>query len=167
VSASQADDGQEAAVEALMATSRVMTAIVARTLTGVEEVVSVPQFRVLVMLRYEGALNLKAIADGLGVNPSNASRACDKLVVAGLVNRTDAAHDRRNVSIELSPRGHELVDSLMRSRSDLLAQVVAEMRPEDRQQLVSSLGAFLASLMSSGLGEVLLTDNAAVPHWLR
>lgn len=158
---------EAAAVEALMATSRVMTALVARTLAGVEETVSVPQFRVLVMLRYEGALNLKSIADGLGVNPSNASRACDKLVGAGLVHRGDAAHDRRNVSISLTPDGRDLVDSLMLARAELLAQAVADMRPADRRLLVPSLTAFLASVESSGLGRMLMANNAAIPPWLR
>ena len=167
VTTAEPDHTDEAAVEALMAISRVMTAVVARTLAGVEETVSVPQFRVLVMLRYEGALNLKSIADGLGVNPSNASRACDKLVGAGLVSRGDAAHDRRNVSISLTPEGHELVDSLMLARAELLAQAVADMRPSDRRELVPSLTAFLASVESSGLGQMLMANNSAIPPWLR
>jgi DNA-binding MarR family transcriptional regulator len=161
------DEDLTAAVEALMATSRVMTAVVARTLAGVEQMVSVPQLRVLVMLRYEGTLNLKAIAGGLGVNPSNASRACDKLVGAGLISRGDAEHDRRNVSISLTDEGRRLVDSLMRARAELLGGAVADMRPADRRRLVQSLSAFLGGVESSGLGDQLLAQNAAIHPWLR
>ena len=150
-----------------MATSRVMTAVVARTLASVEETVSIPQFRVLVMLRYEGPLNLRAIASGLGINPSNASRACEKLVAAGLVSREDAPHDRRNVSITATPEGRRLVDSLMDARAELLERAVADMPPADRQQLVQALSAFLDSVESSGLGEHLIAHNAAIPAWLR
>jgi DNA-binding MarR family transcriptional regulator len=161
------DEDQAAAVEVLMAASRVMSAVVARTLAGLEETVSIPQFRVLVMLRYEGALNLKSIADGMGVNPSNASRTCEKLVAAGLLKRDDAEHDRRNVSISLTPRGRRTVDSLMRARAEMLAQAVADMRPVDRRRLVPVLTAFLDAVDSSGLSEMLLAHNAAIPAWLR
>lgn len=150
-----------------MATSRVMTAVVARTLASVEEAVSIPQLRVLVMLQYEGPLNLRTIADGLGVNPSNASRACDKLVSAGLINRGDAAYDRRNVSISLTPAGREMVESLMKSRAELLAQAVAELRPADQRRLVQALTAFLGSVESSGLGARLHAQHSAILPWLR
>jgi DNA-binding MarR family transcriptional regulator len=158
---------QKAAVDALMATSRVITAIVARTLAGVGETVSVPQFRVLVMLRFEGPLNLKAIAGGLGVNPSNASRACDKLVGAGLVHRADAEHDRRNVSISLTTEGQRFVDSLMEARAELLSEAVANMTPADRRKLAQSLSAFLSSIETTGLGQLLVAHTAAIPPWLR
>ena len=49
--------------------------------------VSVPQMRVLVLLWTGEPLNLSAVAEGLGVNASNASRTCDRLVAAGLVER--------------------------------------------------------------------------------
>lgn len=162
----QNETQQARAVEALMATSRVMTAVVTRTLVGVGQSVSVPQFRVLVMLRYEGPLNLRAIAAGLGVNPSNATRACDKLVDAGLVSREDAAHDRRTVSVSLTRSGRALVDSLMTMRAELLGRAVADMSPADQQRLVEALSAFLRSVESSGLGDQLLAQNAAIPAWL-
>ncbi len=150
------------AVEALMATSRVMTAVVARTLAAVEHTVSVPQLRVLVMLQYEGSLNLKSIAHGLGVNPSNASRACDKLVSSGLISRGGAEHDRRNVSISLTAEGRGLVDDLMRQRAELLGRAVADLPPADRRRLVQGLSAFLVAVETSGLAELLLAQRSAL-----
>ena len=41
-----------------------------------DNVVTVPQFRGFVMLHTRGPLNLAAVAAGLDVNPSNASRTC-------------------------------------------------------------------------------------------
>jgi DNA-binding MarR family transcriptional regulator len=160
--AGQQDTSEALAVDALMATSRVMTAVVARTMSSLEQTVSVPQFRLLVMLRYEGPHNVKAIADGLGVNSSNVSRACERLVGAGLVARREASHDRRNVSISLTPEGRTLVDTLMQARAELLVGVVATMKPADRHRLVESLTAFLAAVDSSGLGDLLVTQNAAI-----
>lgn len=149
-----------------MATSRVMTAVVARTMSGMGDTVSVPQFRLLVMLRYEGTLNVKAMADGLGVNSSNVSRACERLVRSGLVLRTEAEHDRRNVSISLTLEGRALVDSLMDARAKLLVGAVAKMRPADQRRLVQSLTAFLTAVESSGLSEQLVTRNAASSTWV-
>ena len=51
-----ADAPVAGAVAALMETSRVMTAVVARTMSGLDDTVSVPQFRLLVMLRYDAAV---------------------------------------------------------------------------------------------------------------
>ena len=149
-----------------MATSRVMTAVVARTISGSAHAISVPQLRLLVMLRYEGILNVKAIAEGLGVNSSNVSRACERLVKSGLVLRTEAEHDRRNVAISLTPEGQRLVDSLMDARAELLAGVVDVMRPADRRRLIQSLTAFLAAVEASGLSEQMMTRNASLPGWL-
>lgn len=151
------------AVSALLATSRVMTALVARTMSDMDESVSLPNFRLLVMLRYEGTLNVKTIAGGLGVNSSSVSRACEKLVRAGLVLREDAAHDRRNVSVSLTSEGRALVDSLMAARAELLVGVVATMTEDDRNRLTQALSTFLAAVETSGLSEQLMTRNAATP----
>jgi DNA-binding MarR family transcriptional regulator len=79
-----APGSQEPATEALLALSRTMTAVLARTL-GRVATVSVPQLRVLVLLDTRGPMNPKALAENLGVNASNASRTCEQLVAAGLL----------------------------------------------------------------------------------
>ena len=70
-------------VEATMLATRALVAISARSLAAVDDVVTTPQLRVLVMIASRGQLNLGAVARGLGVHPSNATRACDRLVGAG------------------------------------------------------------------------------------
>lgn len=164
------DPDRLAAVEALMSTSRLMTAVVALTLGQVDDVVTVPQLRALVMLYFDGPLNLSAIAEGLAVNPSNASRTCDKLVRGGLVDRAEDDRDRRNVVIRLTTRGRRLVDSLMDERRRILDQVVGAMRSEDRRALARALEALLAAVehaaeADSGM-EPGLRPGAILP-WIR
>src|SRR4051794_22929027 len=102
--------------DALMATSRVITAAVVRSLSVADPRLTVPQLRVLVMVSAEQGLSVNAVAKGLGVNASNASRTCERLVAAGLLQRDEHTDDRRRVVLTLSSAGRRLVDSVMEVR---------------------------------------------------
>ena len=161
----RATDAQ-AATDALMSASRLITAVVARTLAAVDPAVSVPQLRVLVMLADEAPLNLTAIATGLGVNPSNASRSCDKLVVAGLVEREEDPADRRHLALRLTAKGRRLVTSLMDDRRALLDDVVARLPPVEQRRLARSLTALVAAAGESGLTSGRDGSSSIIP-WVR
>ncbi|QWZ09711.1 MarR family transcriptional regulator [Nocardioides panacis] len=128
-----------------MAASRTITAAVVRSLATVDSTVTVPQLRVLVMLSVAGLMNLSAVAERLGVNASNASRTCERLVQAGLVHRSPGSEDRRQVELTLSARGRRVVDDVMRTRQELLAAVVERMSPWKRAVLTDALEAFNAA----------------------
>lgn len=150
-------------VAALMETSRVMTAVVAHSLAHLNSNVSVPQLRVLVMVDGRGPMNLTSVAEGLGVNASNASRACDKLVTAGLLDRQTDEHDRRSIVLTLTRKGKRLVNALMRKRQTMLEQIAGRMAPEDQQQLAHSLRAFVtAAAQISSDGGLLDEDGHSV-----
>lgn len=140
--------GQSAAGDVLidlttvLTTSRIIVASVVRSLASVSSSVSVPQLRVLVMLSAAAPLNLTAVAQRLGVNASNASRTCDRLVKAELVDRQVDPHDRRHVSLALTRNGRRLVADVMDHRRNLLALVVGAMPAQRQQELAASLEAF-------------------------
>lgn len=125
-----------------MLAARVLVAVTAQSVAGVEDRVTLPQLRVLVMVASRGPLNLNAVARGLGVHPSNATRACDRLVAAGLLDRRDDPGDRRNVTLELTAQGRELVDEMTRHRRTAVEAVVARMPAEHRHGLVPVLLSF-------------------------
>ncbi len=125
-----------------MLASRAVVAAAVRTLKSVDPSVSVPQMRVLVLLWTGEPLNVSAVAEGLGVNPSNASRSCDRLVAAGFVHRAERATDRRHVSLTLTERGRAFVGELMKRREQELAAIVGRMTEADRQRLMSALEPF-------------------------
>ena len=85
-------------VDAVLHASRVLVAVAARSLIGVDRDVTVPQFRALVVLAGRGPLNPGAFADALGVHPSTATRMCDRLVAKGLITRTVPPTNRREIS---------------------------------------------------------------------
>ena len=85
--------------------NRALVGIAAASIADVEDVVTVPQFRVLVMLYTRGPMNMAAVATALDVNPSNARRTCDRLMKAGLLDRRESADDRRNVTLTITEEG--------------------------------------------------------------
>ncbi|MGD4082657.1 MarR family transcriptional regulator, partial [Xanthomonas citri pv. citri] len=104
--------------------------------------VTLPQLRVLVMVHDLGRMNMSAVADGLGVNPSNASRTSDRLVRSGLLDRREDPDDRRNVALTLTPAGGRLVESMLRQRRTIFAQVIKTMTAGERSHLAVGLDAF-------------------------
>jgi DNA-binding MarR family transcriptional regulator len=129
-------------VEATMLAARALVAISAESLASVDDVVTPPQLRVLVMIASRGPLNLGAVARGLGVHPSNATRTCDRLVAAGLLDRRDDPADRRNLQLQLTEEGRRLVDGVMDRRRRAIADVLERMPALQRTALVPVLNTF-------------------------
>jgi DNA-binding MarR family transcriptional regulator len=129
-------------VDAVMLAARVLVGVTARSFAAIEDRVTLPQLRVMVMLASRGPLNLSSIAESLGVHPSNASRACDRLVIAGLLNRSDDPADRRNLLLTLTEDGTRLVHEVNASRRAAISEVLDSMPARRRQSLVSALTAF-------------------------
>lgn len=148
------DRSDEVEIEVVMAATRVLVAVSAQSVAAVDDLVTLPQLRVLVMVGSRGQLNLGAVAAGLGVHPSNATRAVDKLVVAGFLERHDDPADRRNLVLTLSVEGRALVDRVMDQRREAIAAILERMPAGRRRALVPVLRAFAAAA-----GEV--SDGAA------
>jgi DNA-binding MarR family transcriptional regulator len=129
-------------VEATMLAARALVAISARSVAAVEDVVTPPQLRVMVMIASRGPLNLGAVARWLGVHPSNATRACDRLVTAGLLDRRDDPADRRNLQLQLTEEGRRVVDDVMDRRRHAIAEVLERMPALQRTALVPVLATF-------------------------
>ena len=129
-------------VEATMLAARALVAISAQSVVAVEDVVTPPQLRILVMIASRRSLNLGAVARGLGVHPSNATRACERLVSAGLLDRRDDPADRRNLQLQLTEEGRRLVDDVMDRRRHAIAEVLERMPALQRTALVPVLVTF-------------------------
>jgi DNA-binding MarR family transcriptional regulator len=140
-----ADRSFAAEVDAVLAASRVLIGVAARSLAGVEDTVTLIQVRALVIIASRGPMHLAALADDMGVHPSNATRTCDRLVAAGLLDRRDNPADRRHLLLTLTAAGRELVDSVMRRRRAAIGQILKTMPPEHRAQLATVLSRFAAA----------------------
>lgn len=152
------DDGQ---LDVVMDAARVLVAIVAASVLEVEERASLPQLRVLTLMKQRGSLTLGGVAAALGVHPSNATRMCDRLVAAGYVDRQDDPDDRRQLRLTLTDDGHGLIESVMSHRRTAVTRALAAMAPDDRALLASTLGQFTAAAF--GLVD---EDAAAALSWV-
>jgi DNA-binding MarR family transcriptional regulator len=132
-------------VDAVMLAAQVLVGVTAQSVSPVEDVVTLPQLRVLVIISSRGPLNLNAVAQAIGVHPSNATRACDRLVSAGLLDRRDSPADRRNVSLDPTPAGRALVQMMVAHRRDAIAQVLQRIPATRRRPLVPALRSFGAA----------------------
>jgi DNA-binding MarR family transcriptional regulator len=132
----------ERTVEALMAASRVLVGITARSLAQLSPEVTLPQFRALVVLASRVPQRPADISAELAVAPSTGTRMCERLVRKGLARRTRSASDRREVRIRLTPQGRTLVELALRNRHDELAAIVAMTSGRWSPAVVEALRAF-------------------------
>lgn len=137
-----AADDVDAVTDALLTASRLLVAVSARSIAAVDEAITVPQFRLLVVLDSRGPLKLTGLAEHLGVNPSTATRMVDRLVTTGLINREANPASRRETVVSLTDTGTAVVRSVTEHRRDLITAIVSRMPDNARHGLVRALTSF-------------------------
>ncbi|SCL39197.1 DNA-binding transcriptional regulator, MarR family [Micromonospora rhizosphaerae] len=96
---------------------------------------------VMVVEQYDG-INLRRLATLMDMLLSSASRLCDRLVAAGMLEREPGRFDRREISLHLTPEASRLLAELRADRRRRLARVLAGMTPEGRQALLRGMSEF-------------------------
>lgn len=132
----------DAVTDAVLTASRLLVAISARSISAVADTITLPQFRLLVILHSRGPLKHAALAEQLGVNPSTVSRMVDRLAAVGMVNRQASPTSRREIVVELTADGDRVVRQVTARRRSEIAKIVTKMPVHARQGLVEVLAAF-------------------------
>ncbi|MEU4546470.1 MarR family winged helix-turn-helix transcriptional regulator [Nonomuraea dietziae] len=127
---------------AVLTGSRLLVAIAARSLTAVEDRITLPQFRMLVVLAGQGQTKLVTLAERLDVNPSTAMRMADRLSSSGFVVREVNPRNRRETLISLTTDGLRIVDEVTGRRRGEIAAIVSRLSADQREALVSAMAAF-------------------------
>lgn len=130
------------AADALVTATRALVGLAVRSIDEAPVDVTLAQHRVLVLLAGRGRLTVGDIAEGLGVNPSNATRICDRLQRLGLVSRTRSAVDGRVVVVDLSSDGVQLLKDVTQRRREEIQQVLDRMTGEEAAQVLDALAVF-------------------------
>jgi DNA-binding MarR family transcriptional regulator len=133
-------------VEVVPAVNRSLRVLTAELL---RHVITVPQYRVLVLLKDHPESSLKDLADREGVEPPTVSRTVDTLVEKRLVDRQTDGADRRCLRLSLLPLGTALVD---RVRTDVAAALESELARWDAsalEHLVQALDGLGASALTA------------------
>lgn len=140
--ATDAQDSVDAITDALLTASRLLVAISARSIAENDETLTIAQFRTLVILSTRGPVNLATLAGLLDVQPSTTGRMVERLVGAGLIDRRPNPQSRRELVVNLTDRGRQVVAAVTDERRRVLAETVAKMPAEERHGLVRALTAF-------------------------
>ncbi|MDQ3699403.1 MAG: MarR family transcriptional regulator [Chloroflexota bacterium] len=100
---------------------------------------SMPQLRVLFFLGRLGPSSVGEVAAGMAVSQPSATETLDRLVRAGLVERTSDSSDRRVVRNALTTVGREMIDRPWETRRAVLASALRDATPADRATIARGL----------------------------
>jgi DNA-binding MarR family transcriptional regulator len=136
---------EDPVVDGLLATGRMLIAQTARSLAQLNPNVTVPQYRTLLVLATAGPQRVVDLAAELGVQPSTATRMCDRLVRKGMVSRHEHPGDRRAAWVLLTAAGRDLVTEIMRRRRGEIAALVDAVRIPDPEAFAAGLHALVVA----------------------
>ena len=131
-------------IAALVVASQALAAVAARSLDDLDERITLPQFRALVILGTSGPRRIAALATEVGIHRSSAQRLCERLTDAGLLQRA-ASSSGREVTVDLTASGRSLVDTVLHRRQAEIGRVVDAMTPGQRAGIIDALTAFSAA----------------------
>jgi DNA-binding MarR family transcriptional regulator len=134
--------GGDELVDAVLGASRALVGVAARSLATVAEDVTLAQYRALVVLASRGSQRLADLALALAVEPSTATRMCDRLVRKGLVARRRSSGDRRTVRVSLTVAGATLIAEVTRGRRAEIARIMRRLPKAQRPVVLGALRAF-------------------------
>ncbi|WP_033314290.1 MarR family transcriptional regulator [Streptomyces iakyrus] len=106
---------------------------------------SLHQLRALRTVQAAPGLNLTALADGLDIGLPTASRLCDRLAAAGLLERAPHPDTRREVQLWLTQHGQHVLCDVADRRTQALTAALSAMQPAERAALSRGLRAFLTA----------------------
>ena len=132
-------------VESVLRASRALLGVIARSVAEALDSVTLPQFRVLVVLASSGPCPVGILASRLGAVASTFSRFLDRMETAGLVQRLPSPDSRRETLVGLAPKGARIVQEATDRRREAMAEILDRLAPEEHAVLVAALDTFSAA----------------------
>lgn len=123
---------------------------------------SMGQLKVLFTLANMGAATIGQIAEQLGVSLPTASQLVDRLVRAGLAERTIDGADRRYTWVRLAAAGHELVLRLRQGSGSQLRAWLDQLQPDEFAALVCGMQALAQIVRQQSHEDVTTAQDATI-----
>ena len=144
------------AADATLLVSRALLGVVARSVSSALEVVSLPQFRVLVVLSGSGPIRMGALAERVRANQSTFSRSMDRIVAGGWAQRSTSPDSRREILISLTAAGRALVDEVTERRHREISAILDRLTSSEQDSVRAALGLFAVVADESSVEELLV-----------
>lgn len=140
-------------IDAVMLAAQALVGVTVHSLTELEDRVTLPQLRALVLVSSRASLNMNALAQLMDIHPANATRACDRLVTAGLLERRESPDDRRNLLLEVTDDGRALIDTLVDHRRRAIGEVLEQLSESRRRSVAAAMRSFGAAAGQETIGQ--------------
>lgn len=147
---------RDAAVVSTLTASRALLGVIARSLAPVMDTVTLPQFRVLVVLSNFGPLRMGEVAHHLAANQSSFSRFADRMVAGGLIARSASPGSRREVIVSLTEDGARVYAQVTEARRREIARVLETLSGPDLEAVRNGFEIFSRAAGEPSAGETLI-----------
>jgi DNA-binding MarR family transcriptional regulator len=127
-----------------------------------ENEVTPQQSWVLHQLRRRGKLTIGEVAEALGVSQSSATTACKRLEFSGWITKSRSADDERVVEVSLTDAGATKVESWRQRRRQAVAELLAPLCVEERDELQRLVERLLVIAETSSSAHAPEAFNGAV-----
>ncbi len=87
--------------------------------------ITMPEWRVVAHLSHAGPVSVREIQQRVAMDKSKVSRAASRLEAAGYVSKRINEGDRRLVELELTEKGHAMINELAPTAKEYEARVLA------------------------------------------
>ena len=114
--------------------------------TLMEEELTLPQYYALSLLSKKGFWKMSDLKEKLFITGAGATGIADHLVKKGLAKRSRSDQDRRIVNIEITDRGKNIIERVLRQRRDYLASILRRIGADKKDLLIKGLEIFVLSL---------------------
>ena len=99
---------------------------------------SMPQFSILMQLRYKGSCGMSEISERSNVTAAAASQLVEKLVQSELIERMEDPNDRRAKQLSLSKKGAKLVEQGIEERHRWMDELAGNISAEESGLVVEA-----------------------------
>jgi DNA-binding MarR family transcriptional regulator len=131
--------------DTVLTACRLLVAISVRSLSAVNDEVSIDQLRILTVIASRPAATLSELATATGMHLSRASRACDRMVARGLLEREEHPEDRRHLRLKLTRQSRKIISDVARARRSSIEPALNRLGATGRAKLVAALDEFTAA----------------------
>jgi DNA-binding MarR family transcriptional regulator len=124
-----------------------------------------PQLWTIKVIAGASPTNLKDLASRIFVHPATAVGIIDRLEAKGLVTRNRSKDDRRNVEIDLTDAGRELVEGSPEVAQGLLVEGLKSLSARELENIADCLGKLVKILHAQKLPpQLMLSPKVNLPR---